>query len=971
VTPERLREVERLFHQARERTPAEREAWLARACADDPALQGEVESLLAQSQAGVIDAPVGALIAGLVPPASLLLTGRRLGVFEVERLLGVGGMGEVYRARDTRLGRKVAIKILPRAFKDDPDRLARFEREARVLASLNHPHIGAIYGLEEAEDLTALVMELVEGDDLSQRIERGAIPVTEALKIARQVAAALEAAHEQRIIHRDLKPANIKMRPDGTVKVLDFGLAKALDPHGSQMSDSTTSLTPSLPTQPGMIVGTTAYMSPEQARGQIVDRRTDIWAFGVLLYELLTGISPFGRRSMADTLASVLGTTPDYSVLPSDTPAIAQRLVRRCLERDPQRRLQHMGDVRIDVEEALAALTAADPPRAAEDEKTQPGQHRLAVAATSGILLLIAAAGFVGWTAARSRTSDHRTVTQTVIELPPGTPLTNGNFTTIALSPDGSTVAFAADASAGSQPISRSSQLYLRRLDRLKATSIPGTEGATKPFFSPDGQWVGFSVNGALKKIAIRGGAPQVICDTQAYNSVSWGDDGTIFFTTTDGSGLSRVSANGGTPQVLTTPNRDHRERTHRGPDALPGGTALIMTVATADITSYDDARIEVLTLATGQRRVLIQGGMNARYVSTGHLIYARAGSLLAVPFDLKRLEVTGPPIKVVDDVFTDPIMGLANFAISRDGSLLYAPGGARTHLNSLVWVDRQGRSVPVNGIRRPIASVRLSPDGQRIGLGLNGATSEVWLHDVARTTSTRLVYGWDNDSPIWSPDGTRVAFTSNRATPGGTNLFWQAADGTGVAERLTTNGSLNQTPESWSPDGRVLVFRQWEAATSSDLWVLSIAERTIRPLLQTRASESAARISPNGRWIAYESDQSGRFEVYVRAFPGPSRDWPVSLDGGSDPRWALNGRELFYRQDNKIMAVDVSTMREFASGTPRKLFDGAYVLWPGTYDVARDGRFLMLKNEAQPVSQLILIQNWFEELKATLAVGK
>ncbi len=389
------------------------------------------------------------------------------------------------------------------------------------------------------------------------------------------------------------------------------------------------------------------------------------------------------------------------------------------------------------------------------------------------------------------------------------------------------------------------------------------------------------------------------------------------------------------------------------------------MTVGTADITSYDDARIEVLTLATGQRRVLIRGGMNARYVSTGHLIYARAGSLLAVPFDLKRLEVTGPPIAVVDDVFTDPIMGLANFALSRDGTLLYAPGGVQTHLKTLVWVDRQGRSQPVSGIRRPIGAVRLSPDGRRVALDLNGATSEVWLHDLVRTTSTRLVYGWDNTVPIWTPDGTRVAFTSNRTTAGGENLFWLAADGTSVAEPLTTNVSSVQTAESWSPDGRSLVLSRLEAATGWDLWVFSIAERKARPLVQTRASESAARISPDGRWIAYESDQSGRFEVYVRALPGPSRDRQVSIDGGSAPVWAPSGRELFYRKDNKMMAVDVSTTHEFASGKPKQLFEGPYVLWPGTYDIARDGRFLMLKDEPQPVSQLILVQNWFEVLKA------
>ena len=524
----------------------------------------------------------------------------------------------------------------------------------------------------------------------------------------------------------------------------------------------------------------------------------------------------------------------------------------------------------------------------------------------------------------------------------------------VAISPDGRTIVFAADEGSGPQ-------LYVRPMDALAATPIAGTAGAASPFFSPDSQWVGFWGADRIQKVALSGGAPQVISETGLVAG-AWGDDGMILFSDRPSTGLSRVSAEGGTPEIVTTPDHGRREKSHRTPSVLPGGKAAIMTVASADSSSFDDARIELLTLATGERHVLIQGGMAPQYLSSGHLIYARAGSLLTVPFDVDRLEVTGPPIAIVADVFTQPDFGIADFAVSRDGSLLYAPGGAQPFQTTLVWVDRQGRSQPVIDLKRAFDGVSLSPDGQRIALQIDQATVEVWVYDLVRATFTRLAYGWDNGDPRWSPDGGKVTFSLTGATPQGRNLFSQPADGSGSAERLTTDVSVVQTPGSWSPDGRLLVFTQYNGRRNADLWVWSTSERKARPLLQTPASELEARISPDGHWIAYQSNQSGRFEVYVQAFPGSSRNWQVSLDGGTFPMWSRNGRELFYRKDNLMMAVDISTTPGFAAGRPKRLFEGSYLL--DSYDVARDGRFLMIKYEPRPVTQLNLVQNWIEELK-------
>ena len=623
MTTDRWRRIEALYHEMLARPAPERAAALGAACAGDAALQAEVQSLLDQpeSAAGFLATPAMDLAAQLVSPASSLLTGRRIGVFEVQGLLGAGGMGEVYRARDSRLGREVAIKILPRAFKDDPHRLVRFEREAQLLASLNHPHIGAIYGLEEVDGVTALVMELVEGEDLSQRIARGAIPIAEALSMARQIAEAVEAAHEQGIIHRDLKPANIKVRRDGTVKVLDFGLAKALTPASE---DGPTC------TQAGVILRTPDYMSPEQARGEAADRQSDIWSFGVVLYELLTGASPFRRQTTAETLASLLGTPPDYSVLPSDTPPNARHLVRRCLEKDQRRRLQHMGDVRIEVEEALAALTA----------EAVPGRVN-AVAATgrwrraAGAIALAVLVGVAGWILAhRSAAKTPAAVVRlSISSLEPPFRLPFG-ARHLAVSEDGSRVAYAS-----------ANRLWIRRMGQKEAVAIEVT--ASNPFFSPNGEWVGFfaeSGEPGLRKVPALGGTPvQIATTSERPGGGTWRADGTIVFATSEG--LYQVSENGGEPRLLVRPDPRRKERGYAWPQFMPDRRSVLFTVVPED--SIEGAQIAVLDLKILEVRIVLKGGSAACYASTGHLVYTSGQTLKAIVFDPNTQQTRGDAVSL------------------------------------------------------------------------------------------------------------------------------------------------------------------------------------------------------------------------------------------------------------------------------------------------------------------------------------
>jgi eukaryotic-like serine/threonine-protein kinase len=924
----------------------------------------------------------------------VLTLGSRLGPYEILLPLGAGGMGEVYRARDTKLGRDVALKVLPEAFAKNGERMARFRREAQVLASLNHPNIATIYGLEESNGTCALVMELVEGPTLAERIAgkqpltrpasggppsplgRGAggeglqpspLPLDEALPIAKQIAEGLEYAHERGIIHRDLKPANVKVRPDGTVKILDFGLAKALEETPAAASINTSPTISAAATREGIILGTAAYMSPEQARGKTVDRRCDIWSFGALLFEMLSGKQAFAGEDVSHTLAAVIMKDPDWSALPATTPASIQRLVRRCLSKDPKQRLRDIGDARIAIEETLAGSpdvgAVREPPL--QSAPTPIGRRALPWA-LAAVLALVLVALIIGNTL-RQPLIPTRPIARLLVNLPPADHLALGLTPVLAMSPDGTRLVY-----VGNRGGSR--QLYVRPLDRFEATPIPGTEGAETPFFSPDGQWVGFFADGKLKKVSLSGGVVMTLCSAPENRGASWGPDDTIIFAPSITLGLFRVSAAGGTPRPLTFLDRKKGDLFHRWPEILPGNRAALFTISTGG--SSDKARIGVLSLETGETTRLVEGGTYARYVPSGHLVYARAGELLAVPFDLKRLEVTGPPVTILKGVSMHPIAGAAQFSFSGDGSLAYVPGGSKVGERTLVWVDRDGAPQPLPAPQRPYLFPRLSPDGQRLAVSIQGANSGLWVYDLGRGTLSRLTESILPPRSNWTPDGKHVTFAS--AQSGAMDLYWTPADGSGAVERLTTSENF-QVPGSWSPDGQVLAFSEADPTTGWDIWMLRLqGDRKPRPFLQTPANESGPLFSPDGHSVAYGSDESGRNEIYVRPFPGPGGKMQISSDGGTEPMWARNGRELFYRNGDKMMVTAVETQPVFAASRPKLLFEGHYETGIGPfeagYDVSPDGqKFLMIKaSEQEPAAtQLNVVLNWSDELRRLAPAGK
>ncbi len=892
-----------------------------------------------------------------------ILPGRRLGPYEILSAIGAGGMGEVYRGHDTKLARDVAIKVLPANFVNDPERLSRFQREARMLAALNHPNIATIYGLEQSGGVTGLVMELVPGETLAERVKAGPLPIEEALKIAAQIAEALEAAHEKQIIHRDLKPANVKVTPEGKVKVLDFGLAKAYAGDTETYDPSNSPTLSAAATMQGGILGTAAYMSPEQARGKAVDKRTDIWAFGCVLYELLTAKGAFDGEDTTEILAAIVKTEPDWNRLPTTTPPAVRMLLKRCLQKDRTLRLRDAGDARIEIHEALSAPSSVSPGIAAPAKGIHVLGRRGLILGVGIPVLVALIASLATWTL---KPSPPQPVTRLVVNLPPGQQLAGlDSGPSLAISPDGTHLAYV--ARQGSMQ-----QLYLRAMNSLEAKAIPGTEGAVNPFFSPDGQWLGFFANRKLMKVSLNGGTSLALANAPFDGGAAWGSQGTIAFSPSNASALQQVSDAGGSLQPLTRLGKG--DASHRWPEFLPGGKDVLFANGTAGAI-FSNAQIGVQSVGTDKRQYLIQGGEFPRYAASGHLVYAQGGILMAVPFDPQRLTITGAGAPVADGVMQSPTNGHAQYSFSTTGSLVFVPGGVQAAQLRMVWVSRNGVEQPLAAPANTYLNPRLSPDGRRLAVGILSQDSQVWQYDLSRETLTRFTFeGTVNGYPAWTLDGKRIAFISNKEGP--LNVFWQQADGSGGLERLTASDDL-QTPSSWSPDGKLLAFNAITPTTGIDILVLRLGDRKTQPFLQTPFNESAPRFSPDGRWLAYVSDESGRYEVYVQPYPGPGGKWQISTEGGSEPVWNPNGRELFYRSGDKMMAVDIATQPGFTVGKPRMLFEGPYQLTPVTfpnYDVSPDGaRFLMLKHvdqaQATPTQNNVVL-NGFEELKRRVPAG-
>ena len=862
--------------------------------------------------------------------------GSRLGPYEILEPLGRGGMGEVYRAHDSRLRRDVAVKVLhPHLL--DANHIERFQREARVLAVLGHPNVASVHDLDEAGGITFLVMELVEGETLAERLVTGPLPIPEVLAVARQVAAALDAVHEKGIVHRDLKPANIKLTPDGVVKVLDFGIAKTTPRFAPSQPDLPTA---TVATREGLVIGTDAYMSPEQARGQDVDRRTDVWAFGCVLFEMLTGRPAFAKATTADTIAAVIERDVDLSAIPPQAPPALQRLVRRCLQRDIRERLRDMGDARFDLEDLAwdPQVPAGGIPR-----------RRIAAAAV-GLLVLGGLSGALV-TRARSTASDTAAPpAHFLLSLPPTTQLGALDFPSVAIAPDGSRLAYVANR--GGQ-----TQLYVRAMNALDAVPVAGTTNAVAPFFSPDSQWIAFFADGQLKKVALAGGAAITLCEAKVGLGGSWGRDDTIVFASTTGSGLSRVPASGGTPERVTTLDVAQGEFSHRWPQWLPDGTTVLYTAGTSG--SFNDAAIVAHSLTSNRRSILVRGGTSPHYLPTGFLIYAQKGRIVRVPFDADSLAVTGPPVTVLDEVLQSSD-GAVQLSVSQSGTLVFVESGSETGQPRLVSVARDGVSTPLAASPAPYASPRVSPDGRKLLVTLTSPTPDLWVYDMMAGTSSQLTFEAGAMSPVWSRDAKQVVFSSTRL--GVPNLFTTSIVPGGPVERVIASGN-QQVPGSWADDGTVVYAEQF-AETGRDILLVSPRDRMPQPLVASRADETSPRFSHDGRWLAYVSNETGRNEVYVRPSTGQVRSRQISREGGTEPVWAPSGLDLFYREGDRMMSVAIQTSQ---NPSPRVLFVGDFArgtIDSPNYDVLPDGQFVMIQRPLQsPPQTLHVLINAFATL--------
>ena len=896
-----------------------------------------------------------------------LSPGSRLGPFEIVAAIGAGGMGEVYRARDTHLNRNVAIKVLPDLFAADPERLTRFTREAQALAALNHPNVAQVYGVEGGALVRALVMEFVDGEDLAQRLVRGAVPVDEALQIALQIARGLEAAHERGIIHRDLKPANVRITRDGSVKVLDFGLAKAADPLGDAADDlrnsdetsqgfspavanasaSPTSTSP--PTAMGMILGTAAYMAPEQARGKPVDKRADIWAFGCVVYEMLTARQPFGGETMTDTLAAIVKEAPDWAALPDSTPPPLRRLLEHCLVKDPKQRLRDIGDARI----ALERIVAGSPERT--DSRPAPagrfGIAHLAVAVAAAAPV----ASLATWWLARPTPAPAPPLARFVTPLASDALPLRGNGAGVAFSPDGTSVVYAAQPALLSAPV-----LYRRRLNALDVERLPGTEGALAPFFSPDSRWIGFFTDKGLMKLPLDGGAVSKICDRGTFSRADWAPDGTIVLGTSQiyaPGALGRVPASGGTPMPLTM--LAGKETLHQSPHLLPDGRHVVFTVLQPGRSD-----LAIVPIAGGAHELLNLEGSGGMFVPPGHLLFARGDALYTVAFDASSRRSSGTPSQVLDEagVFAGgmrvwhPLAG-----VDRAGSVAYLNKGGSTAV--LGWMTPASAMTP---IAIPAADYRtpvLSPDGRLAAVTAGAAPPDIWVVNLERATRLRLT-STGGSAPIWSPDGRRIAYASPD-----TGLMSIAADGGGTPEViLPRQDGKSVSPTSWSPDGKSLVVTAEDRAAGGsvrnrDIWIVRRGEKP-QPVLASAADERGGVVSKDGRWLAYASGVSGREEIYLRSFTSAGGTIPVSNDGGTLPTWSRAGDALYF------LATGPRLMRVPISGTPPQVGAPAVVMTLpvafGGLDVAADGRVLLVmqKEDAAARDALHILLNWGHSLR-------
>jgi hypothetical protein len=912
-----------------------------------------------------------------------LTSGTRLGPYEIVSALGTGGMGEVYRARDTKLNREVALKVLPDAFTRDPDRLARFKREAQVLASLNHPHIGAIYGFEDSGEIHALVLELVEGLTLAEKLAElsgvkpqvSGVPLDEALPIARQIAEALEAAHERGIIHRDLKPSNIKITPDGVVKVLDFGLAKLAHPDAAagsaDVTASPTITSPAMVTGVGVLLGTAAYMSPEQAKGREADKRSDIWAFGCVLYEMLTGRRAFDGEDMTEVLGAVVRLEPNWEALPSDVPRSFRTLLKQCLVKDRRKRIADIAVARFVLDHQAGVVAARTAPAAPLPRR--PLWRRAIPIVLSAIVAGVLASAV---TAYLRPSQAPPVVTRFPFALSEGQFIApTGAGQLVAISPDGSQMAYVANG-----------RLYLRSMSELEPRAIAGADTGSfvaNSAFSPDSRSVAFwsSADRTLKKVAVMGGAAVTICPADPPFGMTWDTGGIVFGQ--GNKGIMRVSANGGTPDVLV---RVKESEQAYGPQILPGGEAVLFTLATGTAAErWDKAQIVTQTLRSGERKTLVDGGSDARYVPTGHLVYAVGGILFAVPMDLGRLEVTGGPVPIVEGVRRAGLntTGVAHFGFSSTGSLIYVPGPVSTAaaLTDLALIDRKGVVEPLKLPPGLYQQPRVSPSGTQIAVATDdGKEAIVWTYELSSTASMRrLTFGGQNRFPTWSADGQRVAFQSDRE--GDLAIFWQRADGSGAAERLTKpDQGTSHVPKSWSPKGERFLFEVTKGSIVS-LWTFSLQDKKATPFADVQSPNPLnAAFSADGRWVAYTVTEKAGFSIYVQPFPATGARYQVSGSSAIHPVWPRNGRELVFQPQGQWVVQTITTQPSFAFSTPVPVPRGGAIglgpTSPRNYDVTPDGRILGVVPAGQTQAggstppQIQVVLNWFEELKQRVPVN-